>query len=40
MSGIDPEDGPVICEQHAYLTLESDAITAMNLVCSGWRPAP
>jgi hypothetical protein len=39
MSGIDPEDGPVICEQHAYLTLEGDAIAAMNLVCSGWRPA-
>jgi hypothetical protein len=39
MSGIDPEDGAVICEQHAYLTLEGDAIAAMNLVCSGWRPA-
>jgi len=39
MSGVDPEDGAVICEQQAYLTLEGDAITAMNLVCSGWRPA-
>ena len=39
MRGVDPEDGAVTCEQHAYLTLESDAITAMNLVCSGWRPA-
>jgi hypothetical protein len=39
MRGIDPEDGPVTCEQHAYLTLADDAITAMNLVCSGWRPA-
>jgi hypothetical protein len=39
MSGIDPEDGAVMCEQHGYLTLEDDAITAMNLVCSGWRPA-
>jgi hypothetical protein len=37
--GIDPEDGPVTCEQHAYLTVEDDAITTMNLVCSGWRPA-
>jgi hypothetical protein len=39
MRGIDPEDGPVTCEQHAYLTLEGDALAAMNLVCSGWRPA-
>ncbi len=39
MNGIDPEDGPVTCEQQAYLTLEGDAIAAMNLVCSGWRPA-
>jgi hypothetical protein len=39
MSGIDPEDGAVMCEQHAYLALDGDAITAMNLVCSGWRPA-
>ena len=39
MSGIDPEDGAVTCEQQAYLTLEDEAITAMNLVCSGWRPA-
>ena len=39
MSGIDAEDGPVVCEQHAYLTLGDDAIAAMNLVCSGWRPA-
>jgi hypothetical protein len=39
MRGIDPEDGPVTCEQHAYLTVEDDAISAMNLVCSGWRPA-
>jgi len=39
MSGIDPEDGAVTCEQQAYLTLENDAIAAMNLVCSGWRPA-
>ena len=39
MRGVDPEDGPVTSEQHAYLTLEDDTITAMNLVCSGWRPA-
>jgi SnoaL-like domain len=39
MSGIDPEDGPVISEQQAYVTVGSDAITAMDLVCSGWRPA-
>ena len=38
MSGIDPKDGAVTCEQQAYLTVEDDAITAMNLVCSGWRP--
>ena len=37
MGGIDPEDGAVICEQHAYLTLEGDSIAAMNLVCSGFR---
>lgn len=39
MRGIDPEDGAVMCEQQAYLTLDGDAITAMSLVCSGWRPA-
>ena len=39
MSGVDPEDGAVMSEQQAYLTLEDDAIGAMNLVCSGWRPA-
>jgi hypothetical protein len=39
MSGIDSEDGAVMCEQQAYLTLENDAIADMNLVCSGWRPA-
>ena len=39
MSGVDPEDGAVMSEQQAYLTLEDDAIAAMNLVCSGWRPA-
>jgi SnoaL-like protein len=39
LSGIDPEDGAVICEQQAYLTLEGGEIMAMNLVCSGFRPA-
>jgi predicted component of type VI protein secretion system len=39
MRALDPEDGDVTCEQHAYLTLENGAISAMNLVCSGWRPA-
>ena len=39
MRGIDPEDGEVTCEQHAYLTVEDGSISAMNLVCSGWRPA-
>ena len=39
MRGVDLEDGAVTSEQHAYLTLEGDTITAMNLVCSGWRPA-
>ncbi len=39
MRGIDPEDGAVMCEQHAYLTVENGAISAMNLVCSGWLPA-
>ena len=39
MSGVDPNDGAVTCEQQAYLTLEGDTISAMSLVCSGWRPA-
>jgi hypothetical protein len=39
MSGVDPKDGAVTCEQQAYVTLDDDAIAAMNLVCSGWRPA-
>jgi len=39
MRGVDPEDGAVTSEQHTYLTLEGDTIIAMNLVCSGWRPA-
>src|SRR6266487_396047 len=37
--GVDPDDGAVTCEQHAYLTLEDGTIAAMNLVCSGLRPA-
>ena len=38
MRGIDPEDGAVMCEQHAFLTVEDGTISAMNLVCSGWLP--
>jgi ketosteroid isomerase-like protein len=28
-----------VMEQHAYATVEDGRITALNLVCSGWRPA-
>ena len=39
MRAIDPEDGAITCEQHAYLTVENGTISVMNLVCSGWHPA-
>jgi hypothetical protein len=38
LTGVDPEDGPVVVEQHAYLTSENGHIRAMDLVCSGFRP--
>jgi ketosteroid isomerase-like protein len=27
-----------VMEQHAYATVKDGRITALNLVCSGWRP--
>jgi hypothetical protein len=38
VTGVDPEDGPVEVEQRAYLAVADGRITAMNLVCSGFRP--
>jgi hypothetical protein len=38
VTGVDPEDGPVEVEQRAYLAVAEGRITAMNLVCSGFRP--
>ena len=38
VTGVDPEDGPVEVEQQAYLAVADGKITAMNLVCSGFRP--
>jgi hypothetical protein len=37
--GIDPEDGDTIVEQRGYATVDDDRIAALNLVCSGFRPA-
>ena len=34
------EDGPSLVEQTVYLTVEGDRIAVVNLVCSGFRPAP
>jgi ketosteroid isomerase-like protein len=39
LGGTDPEDGPVVVEQQCYLLLENGLITAINSVCSGFRPA-
>jgi hypothetical protein len=36
--GVDPEDGPSEMEQHGYATVEDGRITALNVVCSGFRP--
>ena len=38
LRGHDPEDGPVVSEQEGYATVEDGEISALNLVCSGWRP--
>lgn len=37
--GVDPEDGAVVQEQEGYATVDDGRIAAMNLVCSGFRPA-
>ena len=34
----DPEDGPCVMEQEGYATVADGRITALNLVCSGFRP--
>ena len=39
LAGVDPEDGPVVGEQQAYLEVGDGRIRGMNLVCSGMRPA-
>ena len=36
--GLDPDDGPSVYEQTAYVGVEHDRIAWMNLVCSGHRP--
>jgi ketosteroid isomerase-like protein len=36
--GVDPEDGLSEMEQHGYATVEDGRITALNVVCSGFRP--
>lgn len=35
----DPEDGWVVQEQSGYLTAADGLVTALNTVCSGFRPA-
>jgi hypothetical protein len=35
--GVDPEDGRCQMEQHGYATVEDGQISALNLVCSGFR---
>ncbi len=35
---VDPTDGPSLMEQEGYATVDGDRITALNLVCSGFRP--
>jgi hypothetical protein len=36
--GVDPKDGPGVLEQFGYATVDGGRITALNLVCSGFRP--
>ena len=36
--GVDAEDGLVESEQHVYATVEDGRISALNLVCSGFKP--
>jgi hypothetical protein len=35
--GVDPDDGPSVYEQTAYVGLDGERIVWMNLVCSGHR---
>jgi hypothetical protein len=35
---VHPQDGPCVMEQEGYATVDGDRITALNLVCSGFRP--
>lgn len=39
LRGHDADDGWVTVEQTGYLQAEEDAISVLNLVCSGFRPA-
>jgi ketosteroid isomerase-like protein len=38
LRGIDADEGPGFMEQHGYMAVEDGKITALNLVCSGFRP--
>lgn len=38
VTGVDPEIGPCVAEQTAYVQLADEGIAWMNLVCSGDRP--
>lgn len=38
VTGVDPEIGPCVAEQTAYVELGDEGIAWMNLVCSGDRP--
>jgi hypothetical protein len=38
MRVIDRNNGPLVMEQEGYATVVGDRITALNLVCSGFRP--
>jgi hypothetical protein len=39
LTGIDPEDGPIVVEQQCYFIAPSGSIDAINSVCSGMRDA-
>ena len=39
LRGHDADDGWVTVEQTGYLQVEENAISVLNLVCSGFRPA-
>lgn len=38
--GVHPKDGPVVQEQEGYATVVDGKIATLNVVCSGFRPAP